>query len=232
MSLEGNVWNKNNAAWRQINNSGTITWSFATKDVVTANVVISTDGTFADNSDTEIASQKAVKTYADTKVASSTLGVTAIVATTSLPASATVTISSIPAIYSYLVLQITGWSQDTNTARLRVRMGTSSVDSTAANYVGNIISGTTVTNFTTNALASMVDGTTQTVSQTGSAVIVIHGYQAGPHKRFESRILANTTESQCFGTYIGAVTAIDMIEISTSAAGAFDAGSYALYGYR
>jgi riboflavin synthase len=164
-------------------------------------------------------------------VASSTLGVTTL-ASGSLPAAATLTLSSISAAYSYLVLFISGWSQDTNTARLRIRIGTSAVDSTAASYVGNIISGTTVTNFTTNALASLVDGATQTIAQTGSAVVVIYGYQAGPHKQFSSRIIANTTESQCFGTYIGATTVIDTIEVSTSAAGSFDAGTYALYGYR
>lgn len=152
--------------------------------------------------------------------------------TASLPAAASVTISSIPNYYGQLILQITGWSQDTNTARLLVRVGHGSGDSTAGNYVGQNISGTSVTNFTTNASASMTDGATQTTGQTGSATIVINGYQSGPHALFHARVLANTTETQCFGAYIGVTTAIDTIVIATSAAGNFDAGTYALYGVK
>lgn len=143
-----------------------------------------------------------------------------------------VTLSSIPNYYGQLILQITGWSQDTNTARLLVRIGHGSGDSTAANYVGQNISGTSITNFTTNASASVTDGTTQTTGQTGSATVVIDGYQGGPHKRFHSRVLANTTETQSIGTYIGATTDIDTIVIASSAAGSFDAGTYTLYGVK
>jgi hypothetical protein len=142
--------------------------------------------------------------------------------------SSSVTISSIPATYTVLVLQVSGWSASSN-SRLRVRVGTTSADATAGNYVGNVITGTTVTNFTTNALASMTDSNLQFAAETGTATVVIEGYWAGPHKRFNARSIVPSGESQTFGTYIGATTAIDVIEISTTA-GNFDAGTYALYG--
>jgi hypothetical protein len=157
------------------------------------------------------------------------------IASGSLPASATLPLTNIPGTFSKLILQVSGWSQGTNTSRLRVRASTdngANYDSTAGSYVGNVITGTTVTNFTTNALASMLDGATQTTAQVGSATLVIEGYQAGPHKRFNARTISNTTEAQMFGTYIGSASAINALEISMSAAGSFDAGTYALYGVR
>lgn len=154
------------------------------------------------------------------------LGVTN-VASGNLPAAATQTISSIPAYCAQLVVQVTGWSQATNTARLFIRIGNGSGDSTAGNYVGNTIAGTTVTNFTTNAAASLTNGgAAQTTAQTGSATCTISGPAATAHKTFQCRVVENTTESLHMGTYIGTTSAIDTIVIGTSAAGNFDAGTY------
>jgi hypothetical protein len=157
------------------------------------------------------------------------------IASGSLAAAATQPITDIPDYYAYLVLQVTGWSQGTNTSRLRVRASVdngSNYDSTAGNYLGNVITTATVTNFTTNALASMIDGATQTTAQTGSACLTLKGYQGGPNPSFDYRVLANATESRGFGHYIGSASPIDALEISMSAAGSFDAGTYALYGVR
>ncbi len=149
----------------------------------------------------------------------------------SLPAAATKSVT-IPAGYSYIVIQTTGWSQATNTARIRVRLGTGGTpDSTAGNYVGNVITGTTVTNFTTNALASTTDCATQTTAQTGSATVTVNGIGASSHKTFQARVVAATTECLSMGAFIGTTNAIDVVEFSTSAAGNFDAGTYAVIGY-
>ena len=161
-------------------------------------------------------------------------GITTI-ASGSLPAAAIQNITDIPATFVYLVLQITGASSNTAARAIQVLLSTnngSSFDTTVANYPGYNI--TTLTGG-----ATIVVDTLPTIGDTGAGVAaaatttgtyLLFGYQAGPHKRFSSRILAGGTEYLSEGTYIGSALAINAMQIGWSGSGNFDAGTYALYG--
>lgn len=155
------------------------------------------------------------------------------IASGSLPAAATLAIINIPANFTKIILVITGASSDTATRHLLVRVSTnngSSYDSTAGSYVGHKITGTTWTNYTTNALASLIDSVTVTAAQVFNATIYIDGYQGGPNAIIHARVTANAVEYRNFSSYIGSTSPINALQILWNGSGNFDAGTYALYG--
>lgn len=141
----------------------------------------------------------------------------------SLGTGATLTISNIPQDYSYLVLEISGASSDTTTRQLYV---TANADTTAGNYPGRKVTGTT---FTAKTVASLIESTTVTNAQTFDATINIFNYQAGPRKRIIARVVANAVEYEVTGSFVSG-SAVTSLEIKWDASGNFDAGTYALYG--
>lgn len=151
----------------------------------------------------------------------------------SLPAAATLSIINIPANFTKLVLVLTGASSNTATRQVLVRVSTNngvSYDSTAGNYVGHKVTGTTWANYTTNALASLIDSVTVTAAQVFNATIQIDGYQGGPNALIHARVTANAVEYRNFATYIGSVSPINALQVLWNGTGNFDAGTYALYG--
>lgn len=142
-----------------------------------------------------------------------------------------VTIGDIPAWYSGLILKIAGASSGA-TEQLLVQVSTdngTTFDTAAGNYVGHKVTGTT---WTAMSVASLIESATFTAAQTGSVMLYIKGYQGGPNLRADARVITNTTEYQCWATYIGSMTAINALKILGSAGGTFDAGTYTLYGVR
>lgn len=147
--------------------------------------------------------------------------------------STAVSITSIPATYAHLVLQINGASSDTATRQVIVRVDSdngASYDATAGNYTGYKLTGTTITNFSTAGLASLIDGTTVTAASTSTATVTIFNYQGGPNVHAEATFLAGLTRYQNFADFIGTTSAINAIQIAWNGTGSFDAGTYALYG--
>lgn len=159
-----------------------------------------------------------------------TPGLTAI-ASGSLSGSA-VTITNIPAIYSHLVLEISGASSG-STEQTLVQVSTnngSSYDATAANYPGFVVNVGAVTS-AASTVATITDAqATRTAAQSDSSTTYLYGYQGGAHAHSTGRMLVNTTEYQFFITYIGSTSAINALKILGSSGGTFDAGTYTLYG--
>jgi hypothetical protein len=142
-----------------------------------------------------------------------------------------VSLGDIPAYYSGLILKIAGASSG-STEQLLVQASVdngTSFDATAGNYVGHKVTGTT---WTAMSVASLIESATFTSAQTGSVTLYIDGYQGGPNARTHARVITNTTEYQCWATYIGSTSAITALKILGSAGGTFDAGTYTLYGVR
>lgn len=142
-----------------------------------------------------------------------------------------VVIGDIPAYYSGLILKIDGASSG-STEQLLVQASVdngTTFDTTAGNYPGHKVTGTTWTAMT---VASLIESATFTAAQTGSVSLYIDGFQGGPNARTHARVLTNTTEYQCWSTYIGSASAISALKILGSAGGTFDAGTYTLYGVR
>lgn len=156
-----------------------------------------------------------------------------ILASGALPAANFVDITNIPARYSYLILQVAGASCATTTRQLWVRASTnngSSFDATSGNYPGQKMTGATLSAITA-ASATMLESATMTNAQTQSFTLIIHGYQGGPHPRYDFRTITNTTEYQGLGTFIGAAgSPINALRIIWDSTGNFDAGTYVLYG--
>ena len=156
------------------------------------------------------------------------------IASGSLPAGANyLDITNIPETYAYLILKVTGAVCATATRALLVRASVdngSSFDATAANYVGHKITGTTWTNYTSNAFASLIDSVTQTTLQLTSFTLNIHGYQGGPNARADARVISATVEYQNWCTYIGSTSNIDALRIIWNGTGNFSSGTYVLYG--
>jgi hypothetical protein len=146
-------------------------------------------------------------------------------------AGTSVTITDIPAYYSGLILKIAGASSG-STEQLYVQASVdngTTIDTTAGNYPGHKVTGTT---WTAMSVASLIESATFTSAQTGSVMLYIDGYQGGPNARTHARVITNATEYQCWSTYIGSTSAITALKILGSAGGTFDAGTYTLYGVR
>jgi hypothetical protein len=155
-------------------------------------------------------------------------GLTEIVASTALPAAATLDISSIAQTYSALVLVVTGASCDTATRTLRVQLGNTTLDTTAGNYMGNVIHfGSSSVN---GAATVFGVGGSSSAAQTTSCSIVLTGYQANTYTTaISSGQAAGPVGTSGNITHLS-TAAIDIIGLLWSGSGDFDAGTYALYG--
>lgn len=146
-------------------------------------------------------------------------------------AGTSVSIGDIPAYYSGLILKIAGASSG-STEQILVQVSVdngTTFDTTAGNYPGHKVTGTT---WTAMSVASLIESATFTAAQTSAVTLNIDGYQGGPHARANARVITNTTEYQCWATYIGSTGPINALKILGSAGGTFDAGTYVLYGVR
>ena len=143
----------------------------------------------------------------------------------------TLDITSIPATYGYLVLQITDASSDTGTRELLVQASTdngSSFDTTAGNYTGFDVTGTTVTAY---GKASLIKSATQSAASAAQATITIFNYHAGSWPRIEARTVHEDSTSHLnTANYVGSTSAVDALRILWDGSGNFDGGTYALYG--
>jgi hypothetical protein len=152
-------------------------------------------------------------------------------ATTNMSGFNNISITSLPAKYAYLKLVIVGASSGT-TEQTLIRASVdngSNYDTTASNYPGTTLTGTTLA---AKAAASMVESTTHTSAQEESFTLYIFGYQGGGEPWYRARILQNGVEYVCDGYYIGSTSAINALRITGSGGGTWDAGTYTLYGIR
>jgi len=155
-------------------------------------------------------------------------GITTI-ASGSFPAAATLDITGIVQTYAYLVLQYTGVSCTAGPLFFLVQASTDngvSFDTTAGNYPSELMKTGTVTEPTA---ATMVRYAAQQAGDLTEGVLVITGYQAGPHAKFSSRLSEGTAAAELLGSY-RSTSGINALRFLLSAAGNFDAGTYALYG--
>lgn len=144
---------------------------------------------------------------------------------------ATVDITNIPATYSQLILQLTGASLDTASRQVLVQGSTNngvSFDSTAGNYTGFKINGTTTTATTT---ASLIESANFAAATTQVYSLNITGYQGNTTQQCLA-LTNSTTPFLGYSTiyYIGSTSAINALRILLNGTGNFDAGTYALYG--
>lgn len=166
-------------------------------------------------------------------LSASSVGGATLIASGSLSGTA-VNFTSIPATYAYLVLQIIGASPNSaaSSPYVKVQVSTnngSSYDTTASNYSGSYISGSTAAATT---LASLGDCDVATAApDTWDVTVLLHGYQGGMYPSFQTRAKKNLTNNfASFGVYAGSTTAINALRIYMDGTTTFDAGTYALYG--
>jgi len=154
-----------------------------------------------------------------------------LIATATPSAVATSVVTDIPRDYNYLVLQFSGLSSDTATRELLLRVSTdngSTYDSTAANYVGFSLVGTSVAAHTAS---SLIASGAVAAAGTFAGTVVIHNYQGSSHPQTKTRI-NNGTEVQNHVTYIGSTDRINALQLLWNGSGNFDAGTWSLYGIR
>ena len=156
----------------------------------------------------------------------------ATIASGSFPSAAVLDIINIPATYAYLVVQVNGVSSNTGAnfllTQVSVNNGTS-FDTTANNYLGQMLNSTALSNTTLATLGTYAS--TAGVSELGYATIVLEGYQGGCNLTYNGRITHGLTDRErTLGTYVGSTSAINALRFVWSAGGNFDAGTYALYG--
>lgn len=145
------------------------------------------------------------------------------IASGSLPAAATLDITSISAIYSYLILMLTGASSGTATRHILIQVSTnngSSFDTTVANYIGGATDASIGPTLGDVAAATTLNMT-----------MMIAGYQGNMF----AQVLSSTRDSAGTGAtgnrgYVGSTSAINALRILWNGSGNFDAGTYNLYG--
>lgn len=152
-----------------------------------------------------------------------TPGITQIGATLT-PVAATATFTAIPPIYSALALYWTGLSSDTATRALQIQLN---ADTTAGNYPGKNISGTTVT---AKSTASLLESPNGAAANTNSGTLIIRPYQGGPFTLYEGYYLdpaGAITWTQ--GAWVS-TSAVTQVQLLWNGTGNFDAGTTSLWG--
>lgn len=160
----------------------------------------------------------------------------ATIASGSLPAATTQSFTGIPAIYSYLVLRVTGGSSNTATRHMMVVVDTdngASYDTTASSYQCFTFGGTGVADAVEASMLSSDVGAPAdvTAATTASFTVNIFNYQGGPNAFYTCAYKDSAGGStRVTGHFVGSTSAINAIQIKWSGSGNFDAGTYALYG--
>lgn len=133
--------------------------------------------------------------------------------------------------FSYLMLRWSALSCDTTTRQPYFQVSTdgTNYDTTAGNYFGQTITGTTVAALN---VASLGMSATATNAQAFAGSLCIRGYQGGMYPRYDGWIQSNTTNYNVFGNYIGSTSAIKRLRMIWNSTGSSDAGTYALYGIK
>lgn len=152
------------------------------------------------------------------------------IASGSLPAAAVLDIINIPVTYTYLILQITGVSSNTETRIPLVQASVdngSTFDATAGNYRAFTVNNSTLGS---NAVASMIYATAVAAAIASTFSLYLYGYQGGANAQYFSRVTVNNQNLALMGSYVGSTDNIDALRILWNDTGNFDAGTYALYG--
>lgn len=144
-----------------------------------------------------------------------------------------VNLTYIPQDFSYIYLRVAAASTD-GTDEIFVRAGNppdaSSISGNATHYVNKNVTGTT---WAEGAVASLAVATTIAAGEAAYINCYIFNYQAasGTIPLVQYSHVANAVPY--FGlTYYQGIVPIQALRILGSAAGTFDAGTYALYGVR
>jgi hypothetical protein len=185
--------------------------------------VVDTDGTLAANSDTRLASQKAVKTYVDASAAA--VGLTQIATWTFSGAIAAVEFDDIPATYSSLYISFSAVSFASAGSEMRLRISTDngvSYNSASGDYYTGGTAGTGIA--LTTAIGASGD--------TFKGAICIHAYGSVARKLFSS-VTISSDAADGLGIGIGmieATAAINSIQFTGDGGSNFDAGTITVYG--
>lgn len=185
---------------------------------------LDTDGSLAAESDTRVASQKAVKTYVDGEVGS---GVEHI-AGGSIGSVASFSITSIPAKYRNLILILRGISNATATrypiVQISVNNGTSFL---TTGYMSEYGEGAGVDNTCIARAPAAV-----AAARSYTAFLEFTGYQTNAATICKAYWQTDDGSEwgNSHGMYVGGSSAVNALKVLWNGSGNFDAGSYDLYG--
>lgn len=199
------------------NGTGNAITNIETADFATN--VIDTDGTLAANSDTRLASQKAVKTYVDAAAGGGSFTQLA----TSSASSTSVPFTTLAQTYRALLVTWSGISFSGAGNEVRLRVSTN-------NGSSYLTGGSDYYNGST-ANSGLIMGGTASGSDTVSGYAVIHNYAAAGMKYGQWVLISSDgADSQSGLLYIPTANAIDAVQLTGDGGGTFDAGTITVYG--
>lgn len=135
-------------------------------------------------------------------------------------------------LYPVLLLRIIGASSDTATRYIQVQASTnngSTYDTTAADYIGNNISGTTVTNW---ADATLVQYTAVAAANVHRMNLWINGLGRANGINCWGHVNNGTSNFEFESAYIVDGALVNALKVLWNGSGNFDAGTYELVGWR
>jgi hypothetical protein len=145
-----------------------------------------------------------------------------------LPAAASLTVTDLSDRFSQIVVHLAGVSSDTATRQPLVQVSTdngATFDTTAANYPGFRVTGSTVA---AKAAASLVEAADQAAAATTTVTIVLSAYQGLGYAQYQA--YSTSGGYSTMGSYVGSTDPINALKILWNGSGNFDAGTYAVYG--
>lgn len=154
-----------------------------------------------------------------------------VIASGSFSGASQVISAAIPAGFSRLELEFTGLSFDTASRRPLFQLSTnggSSYDTTAANYPGFNVTGSTLT---ANADASIGHGANVTAAQTFSGRLSIVGYDGGGNVDIVGHMVSNGVAYQIKSAYIGSTSAVNAMQCIAQTSANLDGGTFILTGH-
>lgn len=147
----------------------------------------------------------------------------------SIAAATTTPITDIPTFFSRILVQGRGISNATTTRQLMIQLSTdngSSYDTTAGNYTGFSVTGTTVATF---AIASIIQSAA--IANTASFDLDIEITRVNGMCTFiRGTVLANATRYNINCVYIGSTSAFNALRFLWDNTGNSDAGTYTVIG--
>lgn len=157
-----------------------------------------------------------------------------IISSGSLGTAAVLDVPNIPQYFAHLEVSISGASSDTATREPLIQVSTdngANFEAVAATYTGHRLTVGAAT-VAANTKASILQAATATAAQTFAGTAFIFGYNSGAPKRVSGAMgitgvseFNNTSSIQIFA-------AINAIRFLWDGSGNFDAGTYAIRGYR